>query len=396
MQARRTHGRLTATVAAAAGAALLFWMLGCERAGPVPTEMVTTPFGTFPALVSLPEVPVPSDNPITPAKVKLGRMLFFDERLSGDTEVSCATCHAPGIGWGDSRDISTGYPGTRHWRNSQTVVNSAFLQKLFWAGESPSLEAQAKSAITGNLAGNGDPVMIEERLAQIPEYVQLFKEAFGVDRPNFGYVLKAIAAFERAEVISRDSPFDRYIEGDRSTMSESALRGLTVFQGKAGCIQCHNGSLLTDENYHSLGVPPNPLFEQDPYGQIALRYQHYIRGVPEDLYRKADHDLGLYYTTKRSEDKGKFRTPPLRYLTYTAPYMHNGTFETLPEVVDFYDRGGGDDPNKSPLVKTLGLTKQEKEDLVEFLKSLSGSEVLMTRPDLPAYEPMGSSAGGLQ
>ncbi len=379
----------------AALAIILIWSISRRSAGPIPFATVTTPFGTFPALAALPEVPVPGDNPITPAKVKLGRMLFFDPRLSGDTEVDCSTCHAPGIGWGDSRALSTGYPGTLHWRNSQTVVNSAYLQKLFWGGESPSLEAQAKSAITGNLAGNGDPVMIEERLAQIPEYVQLFKEAYGVDRPNFGYVLKAIATFERAEVTSTDSPFDQYMRGDRSAMSEAARRGMALFQGKGGCIQCHNGPLLTDEDYHNLGVGKNPIFEKEPLVQIALRYQHFIRGVSEDLYREADKDLGLYYTTKRSEDKGKFRTPPLRYLVYTAPYLHNGLFATLDEVIDFYDQGGGEDPNKSSLIKPLGLTEQEKQELLEFLKSLSGSELIVRRPELPDYEPMDGFVGGM-
>jgi cytochrome c peroxidase len=129
----------------------------------------------FPALAPLPDVPVPADNPITPAKVELGRLLFFDDRLSGDVSTSCASCHDPRLGWGDGNALSRGYPGTQHWRNSQTAVNSAYLAKLFWAGESTSLEAQANSAITGALAGNGDPVMIEERLAQIPRYVELFR-----------------------------------------------------------------------------------------------------------------------------------------------------------------------------------------------------------------------------
>ena len=342
----------------------------------------------FPPLAALPPVPVPADNPITPAKVKLGRMLYFDKRTSGDTEISCASCHDPAMGWGDERDVSTGYPGSRHWRNGNTVVNSAYLQKLFWAGESTSLEAQAKSAITGNLAGNGDPVMIEERLAQIPEYVQLFKEAFGVERPSFVHVLRAIATFERAEVISNDSPFDQYMRGDKSAMSESALRGRTLFEGKANCIKCHNGPLLTDEKFHNVGVPKNPVFEEDTFAQTGMRYQHYIRGVPEALYRKADRDLGLYYTTKQEKHKGLFRTPPLRYLIYTFPYMHNGVFLVLEEVVDFYDEGGGDDPNKSPLLKPLNLTDSEKEDLVEFLNSLSGSELLISPPELPPYVPM--------
>ncbi|MFQ5742914.1 MAG: cytochrome-c peroxidase [Acidobacteriota bacterium] len=341
----------------------------------------------FPPLAALPDVPVPADKPVTKAEVELGRMLFFENRLSGDTAIACSSCHVPKLGWGDSRDISTGYPGTRHWRNSQTIVNSAYLRKLFWAGESTSLETQAQSAITGNLAGNGDPVMIEERLAQIPEYVRLFKDAFGVDRPNFPLALRAIASFEQAEVISRDSPFDRYMQGDSSAMSAAAVRGMALFQGKAGCIQCHNGALMTDESFHSLGVPRNPFFERNILGQIAFRYEFYIRGVSEEVYRDADRDLGLYYTTKRETDKGKFRTPPLRYLRYTSPYMHNGVFKTLEEVVDFYDQGGGDDAGKSPLLTPLRLTDQEKKDLLEFLDSLSGTEVTVSRPNPPPYVP---------
>ncbi len=363
---------------------------GAFEARPHPPEELAAPEATshgFPALAAIAErPPVPADNPITPAKVELGRLLFFENRLSGDTSTSCATCHLPDVGWGEGNAISRGYPGTWHWRNSQTVINSAYLAKLFWAGEATSLEAQADSAASGNLAGNVDKAMAEERLAQIPRYVELFRDAFGVDAPTYHLALRAIAAFERAETNSTDSPFDRYMRGETSALSRSARRGLDLFEGKAGCIQCHHGPLLTDESYHNLGVPKQARFEQDALAQIALRYQHYARGVPENVYRRADRDLGLYYTTKREQDKGKFRTPPLRYLVYTAPYMHNGAFATLAEVVDFYDAGGGDDPLRSPLLRPLGLTSAEKDDLLEFLESLSGSEVIIERPELPPYE----------
>lgn len=351
---------------------------------PIPKDFRTPP--ELPALAALPTVPVPADNPLSDAKVELGKLLFFDDRLSGDVGTSCASCHDPRIGWGDGNALSRGYAGTQHWRNSQTIVNSAYLAKLFWAGEAPSLEAQAASAIGGNLAGNGDSAMIEERLAQIPVYVKLFKDAFGVREPSYELALKAIASFERAETISNDSPFDDYMRGDKAAMSEGALRGMELFVGKANCNRCHNGALLSDQRYHNLDVPKNPLYEQDPLRQIALRYQHYIRGVPEHVYRTADRDLGLYYTTKRDEDKGKFRTPPLRYLVYTAPYMHNGVFETLEEVIDFYDEGGGDDANKSPLLEPLQLTDDEKFDLLEFLEALSGDEIRVALPALPPYE----------
>lgn len=342
----------------------------------------------FPEIGPLGPVPVPADNPITPKKVALGKKLFFDPRLSGDGSISCASCHDPRMGWGDGNDLSRGYPGTQHWRNSQTVLNAAYYTKLFWAGEALSLEKQADSAITGNLAGNGDPMMIEERLRQIPEYVKAFREVFGQD-PLYTDVLKAIAAFERTEVVSRNVPFDNYMKGDAEALSEKAKQGLALFKGKARCIECHHGPLFSDQNFHNLGVQKNPTFEEDPLRQIALRYQHKARGVDETVYRKADRDLGLYYTTKREEDKGKFRTPSLRELAYTAPYMHNGVFFTLEEVVDFYDKGGGDDPHKSSLLQPLNLTNEEKEALSAYLESLSGDEVIVDPPPLPEYATVG-------
>lgn len=342
----------------------------------------------FPRLGLLPEVPVPADNPVTDEKVALGKLLFFDNRLSGDLGTSCASCHDSRLGWGDGQAVSRGYAGTQHWRNSQTLVNSAFYTKLFWAGEVPSLEAQAKSAATGNLAGNADTAMVEERIMQMPEYLKMFKAAFGVDRPTFTHAMRAIAAFERAELVSRDSTFDEYLAGDQDALSDDAKAGLKLFQGKAGCIQCHNGALMSDENYHYLDLPRQNVFNTDPLRQVAMRYQHYIRGVPEDVYRSADHDLGLYYTTKKNGDKGRFRTPSLRYLEYTAPYMHNGVFSEIEEVVEFYNNGGGDDPNQSPLIKRLNLTEDEMFQLAEFLYSLSGSEIRMNVPRLPTYEVM--------
>ena len=344
----------------------------------------------FPPLGPLPPVPVPADNPMSAAKVALGKLLFFDARLSGDASTSCASCHSPESGWGDGGDLSRGYPGTQHWRNSQTILNSAYYAKLFWAGESTSLEAQARSAATGNVAGNGDTMMMEERLRQVPEYVKRFREVFGTPWPTIDDAWRAISAFERT-VVSRakDVPFDRFMKGDAKALSEGAKRGLALFQGKAGCVQCHNGALLSDEDYHNVGVPKNPAFEEDPLRQITLRYQHVIRGVPESVYRKADRDLGLFYTTKREADKGRFRTPSLRELKYTAPYMHNGAFFELDEVIDFYDEGGGQDANKSPLIRKLGLTDEEKEDLLAFLESLSSDEpLLMKPPELPPYAAM--------
>lgn len=374
--------RMCRYVALVAVALLLAGALGPGRVqGQAPT---VRPLGP------LPPVPVPADNPMSPAKVELGKLLFWDDRLSGDVSSGCVVCHRPEDGWGDGGDLSRGYPGTSHWRNSQTILNAAYYGKLFWGGEVTSLETQAPAAATGNVAGNGDPVMMEERLRQIPEYVRRFKEVFGVDSPTIDTAWMAIAAFERTLVSKAEHvPFDRHARGDRSALSPEASRGFALFMGKGGCIQCHNGPLASDDSYHNLGVPRNPTFEREPLRQITLRYQHVIRGVPERVYRTADTDLGLYYTTKRDEDRGKFRTPSLRELKYTAPYMHNGVFKTLDEVVEFYDRGGGDDPRKSPLMRALGLTAREKQDLVAFLLSLSSdTPILVARPELPDYAPM--------
>ncbi len=371
---------------------------GCDGGGPAAAgdAGTTSPLPPLPErnergdaivpLGPLGEVPVPRDNRLSDEKVALGRLLFFDPRTSGDVSTSCASCHNPELGWGDGGDLSRGYPGTQHWRNSQTIFNTGYLYKLFWAGESTSLESQADSAITGNLAGNGDPEMIEERLYQVPEYRRRFREAFGTHKPIYGDVLRAIASFERAEVNSRDVPFDRFAGGDESALTEEAKRGLALFIGKARCLQCHHGPLFTDQDMHALGVPDNPAFDEDPQRQIALRFQHYSRGLPEEEYRDARTDLGLYYTTRRPEDRGRFRTAPLRELHHTGPYMHNGVFLTLAEVVDFYDRGGGEGPNKSELLRALGLSDREKGDLIAFLESLSGDRVLIEPPDLPAYE----------
>lgn len=346
----------------------------------------------FPALAPLPPVPIPTDNPMSAEKIELGKMLFWDSRLGGDASSPCVVCHEPGKGWGDGGEISRGYPGTQHWRNSQTVLNSAYYNKIFWEGSVTSLEAQAPSAAEGNVAGNGDPSLMEMRLRFIPEYVARFKKVFGDEWPRMFHAYQAIAAFERTIVSdARQVPFDRYMAGDKKALSESAQRGMALYHGKAGCIQCHNGPLASDQKFYSLGVPENEVFKTDPLYQITHRWEHYQKGVNEKDYRNADKDLGLYYITKNPKDVGKFRTPSLRELKYTAPFMHNGIFYTLDEVVDFYNQGGGEAnwPNKTTLLKPLGLSDQEKKDLVAFLEALSMDKpLLMDPPKLPPYQPL--------
>ena len=317
-------------------------------------------------------------------------MLFWDPRLGGDASTACVSCHEPSQGWAFSDDVSRGYPGTVHWRNSQTVINAAYLGKLFWAGAAKSLEAQAPSAAKGAVAGNGENDVMTARLAFIPEYRKLFREVFGDVWPKIGNAWRAIAAFERT-LVQTDTPLDRYLRGDKGALTEQQVRGMALFNGKANCIECHNGPLTTDQNFYNLGVPPAERWEEDGLAQVTFRYEQYAKGVTEDIYRTVKDDAGLYYRTKETGDMGKFRTPSLRYTLYTAPYMHNGSFWDLREVVEFYNAGGGENEfaaNKTPLIKPLGLTDEEIDDLVAFLEAFSGPEIEVEAPELPAYAPL--------
>ncbi|MBI4082485.1 MAG: cytochrome-c peroxidase [Candidatus Lambdaproteobacteria bacterium] len=345
-----------------------------------------------PSLAALGDPPIPADNLQSPAKVELGKLLFFDTRIGGDASIACADCHNPKDGWADPGEVSRGYPGTIHWRNSQSVINSAYYGKLFWAGASNSLEAQARSAASGGVAGNGEDDVMEARLALIPEYRRRFREVFGDEWPKITNVWRAIAAFERT-LVHTDTPFDRFMRGDPGALGEAQKRGLALFRGKANCAECHNGPLLSDEKYYNLGVPPHPGWAEDGLKQVTFRFELYSKGLPEELYRTGKDDLGLYFRTKEPADLGKFRTPGLRYTRYTAPYMHNGALFTLEDVVDFYDQGGGQPRHgtRTPILKPLNLSREEKSDLVAFLGALSGNEIAMTTPELPPYAPLGTA-----
>lgn len=338
--------------------------------------------------------PIPASNLMTPEKIELGKKLFFDPILSGNYAMPCSACHLPDAGWAVQDKISFGYPGTTHWRNSQTIVNSAYYGKLFLAGSSKSLEAQARSAARGGVAGNGEDDMMEARLAFVPEYRKAFNDVFGDDWPNIRHAYDAIAAFERT-IVQTDTPFDNYMRGDDDALNASQKSGLDLFNGKAGCIVCHSGALLSDEKYYNLGVPAYDGWLDDELAQITFRFELLAKGSTEEMYRSTKDDPGLYFSTKQKSDKGKFRTPSLRYTKYTYPYMHNGMLETLRDVVEFYNDGGGENEfaaNKSDLIKPLGLTSDEVDDLVAFLESLSGDEILIEEPDLPEMKPLPISA----
>ncbi len=340
-----------------------------------------------PPLAPLPPVSFPPDNPFSEDKAELGRLLYFDARFSGDGSISCNSCHPASDGsWGVSSPISFGYPGSTHWRNASTIINSAYYSKLNWDGGRTSLESQNSGAWGGAVAGNMDSALAEERLALIPGYVERFREVFGTDYPTWNQALLALATFERT-IVSQNVPFDAFLDGDQEAISEAAQAGYELFTGKANCIACHNGPLISDDSFHVLGVPEAPEFSDSPLYQITFRFEQWAKGVTEEDYNTATADFGLYYVTKMESDRGAFRTPGLRDVCYTAPYMHNGIFTTLDEVVAFYNQGGGRGPNIDPLLQPLNLTAEEQLNLVAFLQSLCGDKITMEAPSLPEYAP---------
>ena len=324
------------------------------------------------SLAPLPVVPIPQGNAQTPQKVELGKFLFFDPRLSGDGSISCASCHDPVKGWGDGKALSEGYPGTQHYRNAQTILNAGYMKELFWYGGVADLETAVRVHLTSAFLMNADGQLLEERLRQVPEYSQRFQKTFGT-LPMYGQIVNAISSYLRT-IVSRDVPLDRYLRGEKEGLPPLAIKGLELFLGKAQCSVCHNGPLLSDEKYYNLGVPANPENRSNPLRHISLRFESLMLGVPG--YNKTTQDLGRYMITKSNKEKGLFRTPTLREVARTAPFMHNGIFFTLEEVIDFYDRGGGIDAfgTKSPLVRPLGLTKEEKAALKVLLESLSSPD----------------------
>jgi len=297
---------------------------------------------------------VPEDNPMSTKKIELGRRLYFDPRLSKDGTISCATCHDPEKGFGDARPTSAGIHGKTGARNAPTVFNRLFSADQFWDGRAADLEAQALGPVQNPIEmGNTLDGMISN-VKGISAYAPLFQEAFGSPDITAERVAQAIATYERT-VVAGNAPFDRYQAGDKSAMSESAVRGVAIFNDaqKGNCVTCHAGFNFTDESYHNLGVGMD----------------------------KPKPDIGRYEVTKVEPDKGAFKTPTLRNITQTAPYLHDGSEPTLQAVVEFYDRGGT--PNKwlSKEIHPLKLTPQEKADLVAFLESLTGDVRGAERPE---------------
>lgn len=327
-------------------------------------------------------------DPASPAQVALGKLLFFDPALSGDQALSCASCHQPERAWTDGLPLSRGYPSTLYFRNTPSLFNTAHQAHLYWDGRLGSdLPTTVRDHIAEAHFMNADGQLVVERLLQKPEYEGLFQQAFGGE-PSYGRVLSAVAAYV-ASLRSPETPYDRYRAGEPSALSPEARRGLELFEGRAGCSACHSGALLSDGEFHNLGVPTNPEIFTDPLRHIVFRRFFRTLGLGE--YRRLAQDPGLYALTQDEEDRGKFRTPSLREVARTGPYMHNGVFASLRELVEFYNAGGGDDPRKDGHLRALGLAAEEVSALVAFLESLSGELPAVEKPQPPAYQtrPLG-------
>lgn len=286
----------------------------------------------------------PTDNPYSPEKAELGWLLFYDKRLSGDGTVSCASCHNPKFGFGDGQALPTGIRGQTVPRHSPSIINRAYSVEQFWDGRAPTLEEQAKGPMINPLEMGNTHDNVVKTVRAIPGYRDRFKSVFGTDDITLDHIVKAIATFERM-VLSGNAPYDRFKAGDKTALSTSAQNGMKIFfSNKARCDSCHEGINFTSGKFTNVGV-----------------------GMDKPM-----PDLGRYNVTKKEEDKGAFKTPSLRDIAQSAPYMHDGSLKTLEDVVEHYNKGGVKNQWLNQDVRPLELTDQEKKDLVEFLKALSG------------------------
>jgi len=289
-------------------------------------------------------VVIPANNPLTKEKIELGRILFFDKRLSADNTIACANCHMAKFAFTDGMPVSTGIRGQKGGRSAPVSFNRVFSSAQFWDGRAATLEDQSIGPFTNPIEhGFSKYDMMIAKMKKIPGYKKLFMEVFS-EEITIGNVGKAIASFQRT-VLSGNSPADRFDQGqEASAISPAAQHGLTLFREKARCTKCHSGFNFTDEKFHNLGI-----------------------GWDDNKV-----DLGRYMVTGTTEELGAFKTPTLREISRSAPYMHDGRFKTLEEVVNFYNKGGVKNPHQDPLILPLELTDQEKSDLVQFLRTLNG------------------------
>jgi len=304
---------------------------------------IVTPSG-FPDMI------IPEDNPTTVEGIALGKKLFNDPLLSGDGTQACVSCHIQSANFSDTNQFSTGIDGIDGDRNASTIVNAGWNSSNFWDGRAMTLEDQAFGPVVNPIEMNETWINVENKLNANTEYKQLFKDAFNIDYIDSTHVVMAIAQFERS-LISSNSKFDRFYRGEE-TLTPSELNGYAIFNSEKGdCFHCHGTQLFMDNLFHNNGLDPEPFT-----------------------------DLGHSAVTGNSSDDGKFKTPTLRNIEVSAPYMHDGRFFTLEQVVDHYDMGGHYSSTIDPNMKKVGiglqLTNQEKADLIAFLKTLTDSDFI--------------------
>jgi cytochrome c peroxidase len=315
--------------------------------------------------LGLPEVIALKDNPPTLAKVELGKMLFFDPRLSISGELSCATCHDPDLGYSNAAPVAVGHQHALGGRNVPTVLNATFASTQFWDGRAPDLEGQAGGPMTAGVEMAGIPEEIVQKLAKIPEYRKLCMAAFG-EYLSFENIRKSIATFERT-ILAGNSPFDKYYyDGVKGAITGAAMRGKEVFDNpdKGNCKKCHTytktDGYFSDNQFHNVGI-----------------------GFDKKLKKGEKYDLGRYDVTQKDEDKGRFRTPTLRNITDTAPYFHDGRTYSLKEATLICLNGIPND-NLDPEYKVKRkLSDQELADLVAFMESLTGDVPIYAKPAIP-------------
>jgi cytochrome c peroxidase len=346
--------------------------LGASELGPIAKD--TLPVGVSAVLW---ELSVPTDREPTPAKVALGEKLFNDKRLSVNDQVSCATCHDPAKAFTDHKTLAEGVGGKEKptQRHSPTVLNAMFNATQFWDGRAPSLEEQAKLPILNPIEmGQKSPEDVMKKVLAIPEYASEFKVVFGREG-TYDDLAAAIAAFERTQ-FTANSPFDRFVAGDDKSIDPAAKRGWTLFNGKARCNACHAFStaspLFSDQRFHNIGIAAH----KTDFIALARRATGIVRSGDlkqiDELAIQSDlSELGRFLVTKHANDVGAFKTPTLRDIAATAPYMHDGSLATLWDVMDHYNKGGVPNPNLDGGMQRLGLTEAEIDDVVAFMGTLT-------------------------
>jgi cytochrome c peroxidase len=337
---------LTATTSAVANV-----LVGETRKIELPAQAAAKPDEVRASYRRPTTIPFPADNPYTFEKVVLGKKLYFDTRLSQANLLSCASCHSPSYGWGDGQPTGVGHLMNRLGRRSPTIINAAFGQIFMWDGRAETLEEQALGPIQADVEMALPLDQLISRLKAIDEYVTLFEAAFPGDGITTKNIAKAIATYERT-VISARAPFDAWIDGDEKAISDAAKRGFDLFNTKAQCNTCHSGWNFTDDSFHDIGLSSADIGRGKLLTEV-LKSQH------------------------------AFKTPGLREITHRAPFMHNGSLTTLEHVIEHYNTGGIDRPSRSELIKPLGLSAEEKADLVAFLKTLTSNLKPTAMPVLP-------------